>query len=144
MLITMGKNILMISSKNNWKSDQKHVFLNVLFTIWVCIDICDAAQNGTKKLTSYDKITNERRVYILPLVNYNVYWPLIGQLYSMTSFFCTILRSIRSHTRNIIPILNLFLWHCFSFFLFKIQTNYYYKQFLTIFFENMINKIWMK
>ena len=57
----------------------------------------DAAQNGTKKLTSYDKITNERRVYILPLVNYNVYWPLIGQLYSMTSFFCTILRSIKKY-----------------------------------------------
>ncbi len=42
-----------------------------------------------KKITSYDKITDEWRVYILPLVNYNVYWPLMGQLYFMTSFLMT-------------------------------------------------------
>ena len=35
----------------------------------------------------YKKITNDRPVYILPLVNYNVYWPIIGHFYCMTSFF---------------------------------------------------------
>ena len=30
----------------------------------------ETAQNGTKKMTSYDKITNDRRVYILPITMY--------------------------------------------------------------------------
>ena len=29
---------------------------------------------------------NDRPVYNLPLVNINVYWPIIGPLYCMTSF----------------------------------------------------------
>ena len=33
------------------------------------------------------QITNERPEYILPLVNCNVYWPLIGHLHCLTSFF---------------------------------------------------------
>ena len=33
------------------------------------------------------QITNNRPVYILPLVNYNVYWPFIGYLYCMMSFY---------------------------------------------------------
>ena len=32
-------------------------------------------------------MTNDRRVYILPLVNYNAYWSIIGHLYYITSFF---------------------------------------------------------
>ena len=32
-------------------------------------------------------MTNDRPVYILPLVNCNVYWPIIGHLFCMTSFF---------------------------------------------------------
>ena len=32
-------------------------------------------------------MTNDRLVYILPLYNYNVYWPIIGNLYCMTYFF---------------------------------------------------------
>ena len=32
-------------------------------------------------------MTNERPVYILPLVNSNVYWPVIGHLCCMASFF---------------------------------------------------------
>ncbi len=31
-----------------------------------------------------DVMTNERPVHILPLVNYNFYWPIIGTLYCMT------------------------------------------------------------
>ena len=27
-------------------------------------------------------MTSDRPVYILPLVNYNIYWPIIGHLYS--------------------------------------------------------------
>ena len=30
-------------------------------------------------------MTNYRPVYILPFVNYNVYWPMIGHLYCITS-----------------------------------------------------------
>ena len=33
------------------------------------------------------QMTNDSTVYILPLVNFNVYWPIIGHLYWMTSFF---------------------------------------------------------
>ena len=33
------------------------------------------------------QITNDRPVYVLPLVNYNVQWPFIGYLYCMTSLF---------------------------------------------------------
>ena len=32
-------------------------------------------------------MTNDRPVYILQLVNENVYWPIIGPLYYITSFF---------------------------------------------------------
>ena len=32
-------------------------------------------------------MTYHRPVHILPLVNYNVYWPIIGHLHCMTSFF---------------------------------------------------------
>ncbi len=35
-------------------------------------------------------MTNDRPVYNLPLANYNVYWPIIGHLYCMTSFFWTL------------------------------------------------------
>ena len=31
-------------------------------------------------------MTNDRQVYILPLVNYNVNWSIIGHLYCMTSY----------------------------------------------------------
>ena len=31
-------------------------------------------------------MTNDWPVFILPLVNYIVYWPIIGNLYFMTSF----------------------------------------------------------
>ena len=31
-------------------------------------------------------MTNDRPVYILPLVNYNTFWPIIDHLYCMTSF----------------------------------------------------------
>ena len=39
--------------------------------------------------TKNDKIqmTNDVSVYNLPLVNCNVYWPIIGHLYCMTLFF---------------------------------------------------------
>ena len=42
---------------------------------------------SNKKLRHTIQMTNDRPVYNLPLVNYNVYWPIIGQLYCMTSFF---------------------------------------------------------
>ena len=32
-------------------------------------------------------MTNDKSVYNLPLVNYNIYWPIIGHLYCMTSYF---------------------------------------------------------
>ena len=32
-------------------------------------------------------MTNDRPVYNFPLVNHNVYWPIIGLFYCMTSFF---------------------------------------------------------
>ena len=32
-------------------------------------------------------MTNDKPVFILPLVNVNDYWPIIGHLYCMTSFF---------------------------------------------------------
>ena len=32
-------------------------------------------------------MTNDKSVYNLPSVNYNVYWPIIGHLYCMTSFW---------------------------------------------------------
>ena len=32
-------------------------------------------------------MTNDRPVNILPLINYNIYWPIIGYLYYMTPFF---------------------------------------------------------
>ena len=34
-----------------------------------------------KKLRHTIQMTNNRPVYILPLVNYNVYWLIIGHLY---------------------------------------------------------------
>ena len=41
-------------------------------------------------MTSFNtnELTNSRPVYILPLVNQKVCWPVIGHLYCMTSFFC--------------------------------------------------------
>ncbi len=35
----------------------------------------------------YDQMTNDRPVNNLPLVNYNINWPIIGHLYCITSFF---------------------------------------------------------
>ena len=32
-------------------------------------------------------MTNDRPVYILSLINYNAYWPIISHLYYMTSSF---------------------------------------------------------
>ena len=32
-------------------------------------------------------MTNDRPVYILPLINHNAYWLIIGYLYCMTLFF---------------------------------------------------------
>ena len=40
-----------------------------------------------KKCRHTIQMTYDRPVYDLPLVNYNVYWPIIGNLYCMTSFF---------------------------------------------------------
>ena len=37
-------------------------------------------------------MTNNRPVYILPFVNYNVYWPIISNLYCMTSFLLDTIR----------------------------------------------------
>ena len=37
-----------------------------------------------KKWRHTIKMNNHRPVYILPLANYNVYWPIIGHLYYMT------------------------------------------------------------
>ena len=45
---------------------------------------------NNKKWRHTIQITNDRQVYILPLVNYNVYLPIIGHLYCMTSFFLTL------------------------------------------------------
>ena len=39
-----------------------------------------------KKCRHAIQMTNDRPVYILPLINYNVYWPIIGHLNCMTSF----------------------------------------------------------
>ena len=44
-----------------------------------------------KKRRHSIQMTNDRAVYILPLVNYNVYWPFVGHLYCMTSFFISII-----------------------------------------------------
>ena len=37
-----------------------------------------------KKWRQTIQMTNKRPAYILPLVNYNVYWSIIGHLYCMT------------------------------------------------------------
>ena len=42
---------------------------------------------SNKKLRHTIQMTNARSVVIFLLVNYNVYWPIIGHLYSMKSFF---------------------------------------------------------
>ena len=40
-----------------------------------------------KKWRHKIQMTNDRPVYILPLVNYSAYWPIIDYLYYMTSFY---------------------------------------------------------
>ena len=45
-------------------------------------------------MTAYDERTNWKPVQILPLVNYSVYWPIIGQIYCMASFLGAILRCL--------------------------------------------------
>ena len=47
----------------------------------------EAAFSAYKKLRHTIQMTNDRPVYILPLFNYNAYWPIIGHLYCMKSFF---------------------------------------------------------
>ena len=52
------------------------------------IFLCNTAKQlivPNKKLRHKIQMTNDRPVYILPLINYNVYWPFIGHLYSIMS-----------------------------------------------------------
>ena len=47
--------------------------------------IIEAAYSALLKMTSYKTNDhNNRPIYILPLVNINVYWPIIGNLYCIT------------------------------------------------------------
>ena len=47
-------------------------------------------------------MTNDRPVYSLPLVNYNVYWPIIGHLYCMTLFYKLFQGSVKLKLKNIL------------------------------------------
>ena len=61
--------------------------------VWLLQHIRYYSQNKKQLIVSNKKwrhkiqMTNDRPLYILPLVDYNVYWPIIGHLYCTTSFF---------------------------------------------------------
>ncbi len=54
-----------------------------------------------KKWCHTIQMNNERQVYILPLANYNVYWPINGNLYFMASFFIRHYKLLIYHLINI-------------------------------------------
>ena len=72
-------------------------------------------------------MTNDRLVYILPLVNYNLYWPIISHLYCTTSFFN------RSYKLHVLLFEMLFL-HPLAFYCFF--NNSYLRQNLVKIFAN--------
>ena len=63
-------------------------------------------------------MTNDRPAYILPLVNINIYWPIIGHLYCMMSFLlqticCFAINNAATHqsVATAIAIQNFLLWN---------------------------------
>ena len=49
-------------------------------------------------------MTNNRPIYILPWVNYNVYWPIIGHFYCMSSFFIRLYKLLLPTKPNATPL----------------------------------------
>ena len=70
--------------------------LKIAIVLW----IKEAAYSTYKKLRHTIQMTNDRPVYILPLVDINVYWPNI--LYSMTSWA---LYGTLSYLENLISLI---------------------------------------
>ena len=48
--------------------------------VYQIFSLDEAAYSAYKEWRHTIQINNDRPVYILPLVNFNVYWPIIGHL----------------------------------------------------------------